>query len=176
MGDAKVAGGQGKGSAVHGLADRGDEQLHQHGVRAPAVEDDHGLDAREIVTVSEPKSISRETTFETDLHPVRDRERLSSVFTELCASMPAQTALTRYLQQGGYERHLRRLRGTLHARMTSASAVITATAAFGNDGPAATGSTVYGLSLTGGGSTLFKTSIAELRDDAAALDPHSPPR
>lgn len=30
--------------------------------------------------------------------------------------------------------------------------------------------------LTGGGSTLFKTSIAELRDDAAALDPHSPPR
>jgi len=47
-----------------------------------------------------------------------------TLMTTMSASMPAQTALTRYLQQGGYERHLRRLRGTLHARMTSASAVI----------------------------------------------------
>ena len=37
-----------------------------------------------VVTYSEPKSISRETTFEDDLHPVRDRERLSRIFTELC--------------------------------------------------------------------------------------------
>jgi len=44
----------------------------------------HGRDERAVVTESEPKSISRETTFEHDLHPVRDRERLSRIFTELC--------------------------------------------------------------------------------------------
>jgi DNA polymerase IV len=45
----------------------------------------HGRDEREVVTFSEPKSISRETTFEDDLHPVRDREQLSRIFTDLCA-------------------------------------------------------------------------------------------
>ena len=44
----------------------------------------HGHDERQVVTHSEPKSISRETTFETDLHPVRDREKLSGIFTDLC--------------------------------------------------------------------------------------------
>jgi len=44
----------------------------------------HGRDEREVITFSEPKSISRETTFEDDLHPVRDREQLSRIFTELC--------------------------------------------------------------------------------------------
>jgi DNA polymerase-4 len=44
----------------------------------------NGRDERPIVTHSEPKSISRETTFEDDLHPVRDREALTQVFTELC--------------------------------------------------------------------------------------------
>ena len=44
----------------------------------------HGRDARVVVTYSEPKSISRETTFEDDLHPVRDREKLSRIFTDLC--------------------------------------------------------------------------------------------
>ena len=44
----------------------------------------HGRDDREVVTHRDPKSISRETTFERDLHPVRDRERLSRIFTELC--------------------------------------------------------------------------------------------
>ena len=44
----------------------------------------HGCDARPVVTRSEPKSVSRETTFENDLHPVRDRERLSRIFTDLC--------------------------------------------------------------------------------------------
>jgi DNA polymerase-4 len=44
----------------------------------------NGRDDRTVVTHSEPKSISRETTFEEDLHPVRDRERLSRVFTDLC--------------------------------------------------------------------------------------------
>ena len=44
----------------------------------------HGRDARVVVTYSEPKSISRETTFEDDLHAVRDREKLSRIFTDLC--------------------------------------------------------------------------------------------
>lgn len=44
----------------------------------------HGRDERVVVTYSEPKSISRETTFEDDLHPVRDREKLSQIFTNLC--------------------------------------------------------------------------------------------
>jgi DNA polymerase-4 len=47
----------------------------------------NGRDERPVVTYSEPKSISRETTFEDDLHPVRDRETLSAVFTELCARL-----------------------------------------------------------------------------------------
>ena len=37
-----------------------------------------------MVTWSEPKSISRETTFENDLHPVRDKEQLTKIFTDLC--------------------------------------------------------------------------------------------
>jgi DNA polymerase-4 len=44
----------------------------------------NGRDERPVVTYSEPKSISRETTFENDLHPVRDRDQLSRIFTELC--------------------------------------------------------------------------------------------
>lgn len=44
----------------------------------------HGQDDRPIVTHSRPKSMSRETTFERDLHVVRDREQLSEVFRRLC--------------------------------------------------------------------------------------------
>ncbi|MGZ5140177.1 MAG: DNA polymerase Y family protein, partial [Burkholderiales bacterium] len=47
----------------------------------------NGRDERPVVTFSEPKSISRETTFERDLHPVRDREQLTSIFTELCMKL-----------------------------------------------------------------------------------------
>ena len=47
----------------------------------------HGRDDRAVVTHSEPKSISRETTFEDDLHPQRDRERLSDIFTDLCVKV-----------------------------------------------------------------------------------------
>ncbi|WP_112488311.1 DNA polymerase IV [Thiomonas sp. X19] len=43
-----------------------------------------GIDDRPVVTVREPKSVSRETTFERDLHPRHDRAALSAVFTELC--------------------------------------------------------------------------------------------
>lgn len=44
----------------------------------------HGIDERPVVTHSEPKSISRETTLERDLHVRLDRAELSSVFTSLC--------------------------------------------------------------------------------------------
>jgi DNA polymerase-4 len=43
-----------------------------------------GRDEREVVTESEPQSISRETTFERDLSATRDRAELSRIFTELC--------------------------------------------------------------------------------------------
>lgn len=44
----------------------------------------HGIDRRPVVTHAEPKSISRETTFEHDLHPRFDRLVLSEAFTALC--------------------------------------------------------------------------------------------
>ena len=44
----------------------------------------HGIDDRPVVTSSEPKSISRETTFERDLHVKHDKAMLSEVFTNLC--------------------------------------------------------------------------------------------
>jgi DNA polymerase-4 len=47
----------------------------------------HGLDDRPVVTFSEPKSISRETTFDRDLHAVRDRAELGAIFTELCEQL-----------------------------------------------------------------------------------------
>jgi DNA polymerase-4 len=47
----------------------------------------HGRDARDVVTASEPRSISRETTFDRDLSVKRDRERLSEIFTALCAGV-----------------------------------------------------------------------------------------
>ncbi|MDB5901842.1 MAG: polymerase, partial [Betaproteobacteria bacterium] len=56
----------------------------------------HGRDERPVVTFSEPKSISRETTFEDDLHPVRDREQLSRIFTDLCVRVADD------LQRKGY--------------------------------------------------------------------------
>lgn len=44
----------------------------------------HGIDERPVVTESEPKSISRETTFARDLHAKQDRAALSEIFTALC--------------------------------------------------------------------------------------------
>lgn len=44
----------------------------------------NGIDERPVVTESEPKSISRETTFARDLHARQDRAELSRIFTDLC--------------------------------------------------------------------------------------------
>jgi DNA polymerase-4 len=55
-----------------------------------------GRDHRPVVTESEPVSMSRETTFERDLHAVRDRSELGAVFTSLCEKLAAD------LQRKGY--------------------------------------------------------------------------
>jgi DNA polymerase-4 len=47
----------------------------------------HGRDERPVVEYSEPKSISRETTFERDLSAQLDREELSTIFGDLCAGV-----------------------------------------------------------------------------------------
>ncbi len=56
----------------------------------------HGRDDRPIVTESEPKSLSRETTFERDLHPREDRALLTAALVGLCERVSAD------LQGKGY--------------------------------------------------------------------------
>jgi DNA polymerase-4 len=56
----------------------------------------HGRDERPVVTHSEPVSMSRETTFERDLHARRDRAELTAIFTRLCEQVAAD------LQRKGY--------------------------------------------------------------------------
>lgn len=55
-----------------------------------------GIDQRPVITHAEPKSISRETTFERNLHPRQDRSALSEAFTTLC------TQVAEDLQHKGY--------------------------------------------------------------------------
>lgn len=55
-----------------------------------------GRDERPVVTESEPVSVSRETTFERDLHAVRDKAELGAIFTSLCERVAAD------LQRKGY--------------------------------------------------------------------------
>ena len=55
-----------------------------------------GLDERAVVLESEPVSISRETTFERDLHAVRDKAELGAIFTRLCEQVADD------LQRKGY--------------------------------------------------------------------------
>jgi DNA polymerase-4 len=55
-----------------------------------------GRDDRDLVTESEPVSMSCETTFERDLHALRDRAELGRVFTALCERLAAD------LQRQGY--------------------------------------------------------------------------
>lgn len=56
----------------------------------------HGRDKRPLVTHREPKSISRESTFERDLDARDDRAALSEYFTTLCVSVADD------LQRKGY--------------------------------------------------------------------------
>ena len=52
----------------------------------------HGIDDRPVVTSSDPVSMSRETTFDRDLHARRDRAELGDVFTQLCTQVAADLA------------------------------------------------------------------------------------
>ncbi|MDD2925174.1 DNA polymerase IV [Rhodoferax sp.] len=56
----------------------------------------HGRDDRPVVLESEPVSISRETTFDRDLHAVRDKAELGVIFTRLCQQVADD------LQRKGY--------------------------------------------------------------------------
>jgi DNA polymerase-4 len=91
--------------AAHGIATIGDlaakerAWLLQHFGKAYGAwlhEAAWGRDSRPVVTESEPVSMSRETTFERDLHAVRDRAELSAVFTRLCEKVAED------LQRKGY--------------------------------------------------------------------------
>ncbi|MDB5931038.1 MAG: DNA-directed polymerase [Polaromonas sp.] len=55
-----------------------------------------GRDDSPVVTESEPVSMSRETTFERDLHAVRDKAELGEIFTRLCEQLAGD------LQRKGY--------------------------------------------------------------------------
>ncbi|WP_334155055.1 DNA polymerase Y family protein [Tepidimonas sp.] len=103
---------------IHGIGPRTDERLQAMGLRtigelaacprATLIERfgaSHGAwlheaawgrDERPLVTTSEPVSLSRETTFERDLHAVHDRAELGRLFTRLCEQVAAD------LQRKGY--------------------------------------------------------------------------
>jgi DNA polymerase-4 len=103
---------------INGIGPKADAKLQAHGIhsigelaareRAWLVEHlgkSHGAwlhdaawgrDERPVVTESEPVSMSRETTFERDLHAVRDKTELSAIFTELARQVAAD------LQRKGY--------------------------------------------------------------------------
>ena len=57
----------------------------------------HGVDDRPVVTHSEPVSMSRETTFDRDLHARRDKAELGAIFTRLAEQVAAD------LQRKGYQ-------------------------------------------------------------------------
>jgi DNA polymerase-4 len=104
---------------INGVGPKADEKLKQHGIETigqlaacelPWLQNQFGKvygawlhaaswgkDDRPISTESEPVSISRETTFETDLHAVRDKEELGKVFTRLCQQLAAD------LKRKGYD-------------------------------------------------------------------------
>ena len=56
-----------------------------------------GRDNSPITLESEPVSISRETTFDRDLHAVRDRQALGEIFTELCSKLAGDLAAKGYV-------------------------------------------------------------------------------
>ncbi|MCE1251433.1 MAG: DNA polymerase IV [Comamonadaceae bacterium] len=103
---------------IHGIGPKADARLQQLGVHtigelaacAPAWLVQHfgratgawlhdaawGRDTRAVVTASEPVSMSRETTFERNLHAVRDKALLGEIFTDLCQRVAQD------LQRAGY--------------------------------------------------------------------------
>jgi DNA polymerase-4 len=58
-----------------------------------------GRDDRPLVIAREPKSISRETTFERDLHAKQDREALSRILLDLCEGLAQDLSRKGFLAQ-----------------------------------------------------------------------------
>jgi DNA polymerase IV len=103
---------------INGVGPKADEKLQGHGIRtigelaareqpwlvetfgrsygAWLHEAAWGRDDRPVETESEPVSMSRETTFDRDLHAVRDRAEAGAVLTRLCEQVAAD------LQRQGY--------------------------------------------------------------------------
>ncbi|MBX3610094.1 MAG: DNA polymerase IV [Hydrogenophaga sp.] len=103
---------------LNGIGPKADEKLKAHGIQTlgelAARERDWliatfgksygawlheaawGRDERAVVTESEPVSMSRETTFERDLHAVHDRAELGAILTRLCEQVASD------LQRKGY--------------------------------------------------------------------------
>jgi DNA polymerase IV len=103
---------------INGIGPKADEKLKKHGIETIgqlAASDlqwlmdtfgprtgawlhaaAHGQDERPVETESEPVSMSRETTFERDLHAVKDKAELGALFTQLCEQVAAD------LQRKGY--------------------------------------------------------------------------
>jgi DNA polymerase IV len=103
---------------INGIGPKSDERLQAHGIQIIAElasqpreqliewfgqshgawmhEAAWGRDDRPVVTSSEPVTMSRETTFERDLHASRDKAELGAVFTRLCEQVAQD------LQRKGY--------------------------------------------------------------------------
>ncbi len=103
---------------INGIGPKADAKLQSHGIHtigelalrerawlmehfgksygAWLYEASHGRDDRPVVTESEPVSMSRETTFEKDLHVLHDKAVLGDIFTRLCQQVAAD------LQRKGY--------------------------------------------------------------------------
>ena len=60
----------------------------------------HGRHDSPLVTSRDPKSISRETTFERDLHPKGDRDQLSKILLDLCTRLAGDLARQHVLAKG----------------------------------------------------------------------------
>jgi DNA polymerase-4 len=76
------------------------EMLQQHFGRTYAawlLDAANGIDDRPVVTHWEPKQMSREITFDRDLHPRADREALSFAFTELCTRVAQELQHKEYV-------------------------------------------------------------------------------
>ncbi len=96
---------------INGIGPKADEKLKKHGIETigqlaarelPWLMETfgprtgawlhaaaHGQDERPVETESEPVSMSRETTFDRDLHAVRDKAELGAIFTRLCEQVAA---------------------------------------------------------------------------------------
>jgi DNA polymerase-4 len=104
---------------INGIGPKADEKLQRHGIRsigelaahgidwlidqfgqktgAWLFAAAHGIDTRPVVTQSEPVSMSRETTFDRDLHAVHDKAELGRIFSDLCHQVAADLQRKAYV-------------------------------------------------------------------------------